>query len=336
MFIPNSTLVELTETGDYRIEWRVRLPGLPVTVFTGFSVENIDFTRPLITQECPPALISGLDGNARRYFSLCLQDVDVEVVAERRLPLEGAKNFRDIGGYYTRDGRRVKWGKVFRSGRLSDLTERDLTYFSSLDIQLICDFRREDEQMISPSRLADEDHVTVVNLPIGAGSSKSFLERIEKRQADPADMMELMNDIYLDFAENQADRYAEMFRCLLETGEGACLIHCTAGKDRTGFGTALILYALGVDPDTIMQDYLLTRRYFPIESEMRLMALKYEIPQDVYLEVMRPVFEVHPVYLQTAVRYIEEHYGSIEDYIENALGISRGMREDLMDRYLES
>lgn len=336
MFEPNSTTVELIDNGNYRIDWRTRTPGCPVTVFSGFSAEDMDFDNPLVTKTDPPALVSGLRGDSRRYFSLCARDAEMHVVAERRLPFEGTKNFRDMGGYHTRNGRRIKWGMLYRSGRLSELSETDQQYFSGLNISLICDFRREDEQVRSPSRLPKENNVTIVDLPIVAGSSKNFLERIERGKADRDDMMNVMNDIYQDFAENQAHRYAEMFRCLLENEDGASLIHCTAGKDRTGFGTALILYALGIDDDTVMQDYLLTRRYFPVETEMQLMALKYEIPADIYLEVMRPVFEVHPVYLQTALNAIEKKYGSMDNYMEQALGLTRDMRNELMEKFLET
>jgi protein-tyrosine phosphatase len=336
MFEPNSTTVELTEDGDYRIDWRTCTPGCPVTVFSGLSVENMDLDNPLLTEDTPPAVVSGLSGDSRRFFYLCAQDTDMHVVAERRLPLDGAKNFRDLGGYLTRDGRQVKWGMLYRSGRLSELTETDRQYFSGLNITRICDFRREDEQVRSPSRLPEENNVTIVDLPIEAGSSESFQERIERGKSDRDDMMGLMNKIYLDFAENQSHRYAGMFHCLLENEDGANLIHCTAGKDRTGFGTALILHALGVADDTIMKDYLLTRRYFPIETEMRLMAVKYEIPQDVYIDVMRPVFEVHPVYLQTAMDAVEEKYGGIKNYMEEGLGLTREVRHELMDKYLET
>ena len=336
MFEPNSTTVELTDDGDYLIDWRTCTPGCPVTVFSGFSAKKMDFDNPLVTKDNPPAVISGLSSDSRHFFSLCVRDSEIHVVAERRLPLDGTKNFRDMGGYPTRNGRRIKWGMLYRSGRLSDLSDTDRHYFSGLNISRICDFRREDEQVRSPSRLPEESNVKIVDLPIEAGSTESFQERIDRGKGDRDDIMGLMNNIYLDFAENQAHRYAEMFQCLLENGDGATLIHCTAGKDRTGFGTALILHALGVDDDIVMQDYLLTRRYFPIDSEMRLMAEKYEIPLDIYIDVMRPVFEVHPVYLQTAMDAVEEKYGGMKNYMEEGLGLTREVRHELMDKYLET
>lgn len=335
MFDTDATAVELMENGDYRIDWRTRVPGCPVTVFSGLAADDMDFETPLLTKSDPPAYVSGLGNDARRYFSLCVQDRDRVVVAERRLQLEGQKNFRDLGGYSTRSGRRIKWGMLYRSGRLSDLSEGDRRYLAGLNISRICDFRREDEQIHSPSRLPDNGDVKIMNLPIAAGSNESFQERIDRGTADRDDVMGLMNDIYVDLAENQAQRYADMFACLLENDDGATLIHCTAGKDRTGFGTALILYALGANDATVMQDYLLTRRYFPIDAEMRLMAMKYDIPEGIYTEVMRPVFEVHPVYLQTALDAVDEKYGGMENYMEQALGMTPEAREHLMEKFLE-
>jgi protein-tyrosine phosphatase len=256
-------------------------------------------------------------------------------VGERRLPFVGTKNLRDLGGYKTSDGRRIKWGLLYRSGRLDELTENDQEYFSKLNIGVVCDFRREDEQVRCPSRLPKNKSIDVVDLPIGAGSTKRFLDQIESRQVSDDNMMGIMEEIYLDFARNQAEPYGEMFRRLLEAENEGMLIHCTAGKDRTGFGTALILAALGVAPETIMADYLLTTRYFPIDHEMRIMAERYEIPLDYYMKIMRPVFEVHPRYLQVAFGEIEARFRTVGNYLEEALGVTPEVREELRSRLLE-
>jgi protein-tyrosine phosphatase len=335
MFEPDPAIVELQQNGEFFIQWKTKSPSQAVTIYSGLSTADFDWDRPLLTTQEEQALLSGLEADFRRYFYLQADSADAQIAAERRLPIEGAKNFRDLGGYQNKDGRRVKWGLLYRSGRLSELTDEDVRYFSRLNIGTICDFRRDDEQMRSPSRLPDDPFPTIRNLTIGAGSSKTFLERVENGKAGTADMAAAMIQIYEDFVENQADPYSEMFECLLQTNQQGVLIHCTAGKDRTGFGAALILYALGVDKETIMEDYLLTTRYFPIDYEMKLMAEKYAVPDHVDLNAMRPVFEVRREYLETAFDLIEKEYNSIDTYLDRCLNVNRDVREELMDKFLE-
>ena len=328
--------VALEENGDYVIKWRTMTPGLSVTVYSGKSVTDIDFDKPLATTSEMEVSIAGLNGCFRHYFYLRWENAEGVLAGERRLPFAGTKNFRDLGGYRAADGRRIKWGRLYRSGRLDELTEDDRCYFSNLDIGVICDFRREDEQLKSPSRLPEGNNINMVCLPIAAGSNQRFLEELESRQTSDEVMKGIMEDIYLDFARNQAKPFGEMFHHMLEVQNKGMLIHCTAGKDRTGFGTALILSALGVSRDTIMADYLLTTRYFPIDHEMQVMAQKYEIPVDFYIQTMRPVFEVRPQYLQTAFDEIERNYGTMENYMDQALGVSENMLKELRSKFLET
>ena len=327
--------VELDENGDYVIKWQTKKKSLPVTVYSGTSTSEIDFTTPLATTSDIEVSISGLNGCFRRYFYLRSETEEGVLSGERRLPFAGTRNFRDLGGYRGAEGRRIKWGALYRSGRLDELTKDDQQYFSNLNISLICDFRREDEQIRCPSRLPEGSDIHVVDLPIAAGSNQRFLEELESRQSNDDAMKSIMEDIYLDFAKNQTERYGEMFQHMLDDETEGVLIHCTAGKDRTGFGTALILAVLGASIDTIMADYLLTGQYFPIEHEMRTMAQKYEIPVDFYMQTMRPVFEVHPQYLKAAFDEIEKEYGTMDRYIREALGVTDNMQSELRAKFLE-
>lgn len=334
MFCTDATQVELQEDGDFFIQWETIPSGQPVTVYSGLSEDTIEYDKPLVTTEDSQANIPGLNRDSRRYFCLQGKNSDTHIFAERRLPFEGTRNFRDLGGYQSVGGGTIKWGLLYRSGRLSALTGEDQKYFSSLNIGLICDFRREDEQERSPSLLPKNDPVKIVDLPIGAGSSKKFLDKMASDGFAPEDMKMAMQEIYLDFVQNQAETYSEMFKCLLEVNNEASLIHCTAGKDRTGFGTAIILSALGVERQAVMQDYLLTTRYFPIDLEMKLMAEKYDIQQDIYLHAFRPVFEVHPEYLQVAFDEIEKEYKTVENYLDKALGVTQEVCKELQAKFL--
>lgn len=262
--------------------------------------------------------------------------IEVEKEKSRCLPFEGAVNFRDMGGYENKEGRRVKWGKLYRSGHLAELTDKDLAYFKTLNIRLVCDFRRKDEQDLEPNRLPQSGETQTVNVPIHTGSSQSFLENIQTGRTGRKDMMAVMHGIYTKYVNDHADAFAEMFRHILAAEDGAVLIHCTAGKDRTGFGSALILSALGVEKELVFQDYLLSLKCFPIERALERVVRKYTVPEVVRFdaEIMRPVYEVHPDYMNTAFDLIENQFGSVTGFLEKRLGVTEDMRGRLKDRYL--
>jgi protein-tyrosine phosphatase len=252
----------------------------------------------------------------------------------RCLPLQGTPNFRDLGGYLTADNRRVKWGYLFRSGQLSNLSESDRDVLAELGLDVVCDFRRTEEQQRDPSVLP-EPVPRVVSLPIAPGSNGSFLEEAGSRwDTDRRVMFDFMVEINRDFAIRQGETYACMFDLLLQGEDTRMLVHCAAGKDRTGFAAAVILLALGVSRGTVMEDYLLTAHYFHPSREIQRLREKYGM-QELDAEALLPVLEVHPEYLQAAFDAIDAEYASVEDYLEKHLGVDAGAREILRQRYLD-
>jgi protein-tyrosine phosphatase len=251
----------------------------------------------------------------------------------RCLPLEGTPNFRDMGGYVTADGRRVKWGYLFRSGQLSTLSAADLAQLGELGLDVVCDFRRSEEQQRDPSRLP-EPGPRVVSLPIIPGSNASFLEEAgAHRDTDRQTMLDFMVDINRDFAVGQGQTYGAMFDLLLEGDDTRMLVHCAAGKDRTGFAAAIILLALGVSRDTVMEDYLLSAHYFHPSREMERLRNKYSM-EAMDAEALLPVLEVRPEYLQAAFDAIDAEFASLDDYLHRHLGVSETGRERLRSLYL--
>ena len=251
----------------------------------------------------------------------------------RCLPLQGTPNFRDMGGYTGADGRSVKWGYLFRSGQLSTLSPSDRDLLGELGLHLVCDFRRVEEQARDPS-LLPVPGPQVVSLPIAPGSNGSFLEEAGSSGAvDRRAMFGFMVDINRDFAVQQVETYASMFELLLESEDTRMLVHCAAGKDRTGFAAAIILLALGVSRATVMEDYLLTAQYFHPQREIERLREKYGM-EDLDTEAIMPVLEVHPEYLQAGFDAIDAEFASLEDYLDQALGVDEGKREVLRQRYL--
>ena len=189
--------------------------------------------------------MSGLEPASRHYFRLRDQHGTEVLAAERKLGMQGTPNFRDFGGYPTVDGRWVKWGFLFRSGQLSSLSDQDVELLASLKLDLVCDFRRLEEQENDPSRLPANNPPRIASLPIIPGSNSRFFEQAEGQMGDRQAMFDFMLEINRDFAEAQTEAYARMFREILEVEDARFLVHCAAGKDRTGFAAAIILIGAG-------------------------------------------------------------------------------------------
>ncbi len=281
-----------------------------------------------------PVKVTGLARDSQHRFRVDDQRGNQVVAGERRLGFQGAPNFRDFGGYVTEDGRRVRWGFLYRSGQLSTLSDEDLALLASLELDLVCDFRRVEEQLNDPNRLPAQNTPRTVSLPIEPGSNARFFEEAEQGWTGRDPMFNFMVHINHDFAESQSETYARMFREILATDQARFLVHCAAGKDRTGFAVAIILLALGVPRDTVMRDYMLTRQFFIPAHELTRIRGKYDM-QHVEEEAILPMLEVHEVYLQRALETIDELHGSVDRYLSEAMGLSEADLEELRRRYLD-
>ena len=197
----------------------------------------------------------------------------------------------------------MRWGYLYRSGQLSGLTERDLALLAYLQLDLLCDFRREEEQSASPNRLPRERAPRVASLPITPGSNDAAFANGQLDRGGRQPMFNFMVDINRDFVEAQSPMYRRMFAEILAEDDARFLVHCAAGKDRTGFAAAIILMALGVSVDQVMADYLLTRRFFDPRQEIDRLRIKYGF-QSVEDEAIMPMLEVHEAYLQRALQAI--------------------------------
>ena len=194
----------------------------------------------------------------RPYFLLTESSGRQTRVAERLLPLEGGRNFRDLGGYRGAGGRQVRWGKIYRSGVMSSLTSADFDYLSALGIKVICDLRSPQERAGEPSPYSANGKAKVVTFDYDMGRSMAKLAGATTR----AQAVEVFAEAYGVFLETLTPNYTDLF-ARLSANEGPLTLNCSAGKDRTGLGSALILSVLGVPRETIIADYALTQVYVP-------------------------------------------------------------------------
>jgi protein-tyrosine phosphatase len=340
MFDLSACHLERTAGGDYLLHWKAPADVSRVAVYLSDSPEpfyrEAGLGQPLLYATASPVHIANPDPAVRHYFCLESERGELAILAERQLPLEGSPNFRDLGGYETFDGRRLKWGRLYRSGTLSRLTDTDLHRLRRLGLTLVCDFRNELEQALEPSRLHADRGVKRASLPVTPGSLQGFIDSLHRGVIQVDDASRLMQAINREFVSGQLPRYAEMFRLLL-LEEQAVLIHCASGKDRTGFGAALILDVLGVDEDQIIEDYLLTNRYLPVEEEAERLsqAVRDQAGQKLPGHVLRPLLELRPEYLAACFEEIRGRFASKEHFFETALDLDAEKLALLRKRYLQ-
>jgi len=298
MLISDAVHIWRESDGDYHLEWQVTKPGTRVTV----EPLAADGQLQLHYREAsaPGARLAGLPPARRHFFRLRDEHGNEVLATERRLGMAGAPNFRDFGGYRTAAGQQVKWGYLFRSGQLSRLSPQDIELVASLELDLVFDFRRVEEQESDLSRLPATPCPRVVSVPIIPGSNSRFFEEAGQQSDKPDAMFEFMLEINRDFAGPQAVTYSRMFTEILAQPDARFLVHCAAGKDRTGFAAAIILLALGVPRDVVMRDYLLTARFFRPERELERLRIKYAL-EHMASEAIMPMLEVHEDYLAVAL-----------------------------------
>lgn len=338
-FHTHACRVERMPDQDYLLLWNGAGPDTSVAVYIAESPDQFYHgtasSQPVIHSREHEIKVPNPDVSVRHYFYLHSEGGDSIMLAERKLHLLGSPNFRDLGGYESSDGRRLRWGRLFRSGKLSALSVEDIAAVSRLGLTLVCDFRQQQEQLLEPSRWG-EGHVAVSHgLSISPGSSESFMANLLNGIIDLENSASFMETMNRDFVINHLHQYARMFELLLEA-EHKVLIHCAAGKDRTGFAAALILDALGVPEEAIIEDYLLTNLSFPVDEELERLSKAFtdRSGKSVPEKIMRPLLEVHPDYIKACFHEIDQRYDSRQDFYQTALGLDEEKIEILRGRYL--
>ena len=222
----------------------------------------------------------------------------------RVLPIEGAYNVRDLGGYCAAGNKTVKWKTVFRSGDLNNLTEKDLEYFSTIPVKTFIDFRDSSEIQEAPDRIP-ASLIHQISIPIETGNVIDF----QKITPESTPTLLIEGNRYL-VSHNQ-EQYRCFFQILMDSGNAPLLFHCSAGKDRAGFGAALFLSSLGVDRETIIQDYLFTNDCL----RDKYAALVESIP------FIAPLMEARREYIQAAFDEIDTEYAGMTHFLTRNLNV---------------
>lgn len=233
---------------------------------------------------------------------------------QRLLPLEGTANFRDLGGYRTSDGATVAWQKVFRADSLAELTPRDHETWRALNIRTVIDLRVDTERKRAPDNLPeDHDHDVLALGFVPTGTRKMLADIRARKLTDCAAINAEVTNHYRLFPIDHAGVYRTILEQLVRPAGLPLVVHCTSGKDRTGFAAAIILLALGVDLDTVMEDYLLTNTY--------RREISHLLDLDIADDVMKTLTSAQPDYLMASIGSMRKEGGSIDGYMRHVMGI---------------
>lgn len=251
------------------------------------------------------------------------------------------RNFRELGGYETVSGKKIKMHKLLRTGNLADLSPFDKQFLTDYGVKYDIDFRSEEEVQRQPDRVPDG--VEYIYDPVFSedltNSSKSITD-VTKQAHDDADFgFNHMHYAYEDMIESDSaqNAYRKFFEVLLKNdvdGESV-IFHCTAGKDRTGFGAWLVLSALGVPFSTIKKDYLLTNITTKDFIDSITEHARQKGHNENVVQSIRDIQSVRPEYFDHAIKVLNDEYGGINNYLRDVMKLSSVDIMKLRDIYLE-
>jgi len=225
---------------------------------------------------------------------------------ERRVPFEGIQNFRDLGGYPAGDGAWVRWGQVFRADALHKLTEADLEAYARLGVHTVFDLRGDAERDEFPGPF-ESIHLPIIGRPEYAAA------QLPERDLTTADGEGMLRDLYVGALTHSAAKFRILLTALADAERLPVVFHCHGGKDRTGIAAAVFLLALGVDRETVLDDYELTRRYRKTEHQQDSLAKM--LAAGVTPEAAAGALGAPRWAMAAAIDAIDERYGGIDAYL---------------------
>ncbi|MFG2820803.1 tyrosine-protein phosphatase [Kitasatospora sp. NPDC048365] len=309
--------------GSFTLAWSAT-GARKVTVYASTDRDHLTGRVPVARGGASATVtVSGLAAADRWYFRLVPDRGEELTVADRSLHLASAPNFRDAGGYRTADGHWVRLGEVYRSDDLSRLTDEDLAKLRRLGIRTVVDLRTPAERQAAPDRVPAGATVVEANV-LGVQDTGAF----NVTSPAAAEQAMIAAERTMVSADSARAAYRSLFAAVGE--RGAVVLHCTAGKDRTGWGAAALLTALGVDRATVEADYLASNTY-RAEANAALLA---KLPP-AYQAVYKPLLDVRPAYLAAGYQEVQDRFGGFDAYLTDGLGLDRHELRQLRRSLLE-
>ena len=282
-------------------------------------------------------VIKDPNSSIRNLFIIRSEGYHSEIIGEVLIPLKGAHNFRDIGGYKSEDGRRVRWNCFFRSDKLNTLTKEDINFLEDIGIKTILDLRSKHE--IKGNRdpyIKGARYINISAMPALNSADDNFdmLHAFYEHFNDSDDdIKEFLMEGYRGMVFNNS-AFKKLVDALVKEEAVPIIFHCTSGKDRTGFAAAIILSILGVPPETIMEDYLLSNVYRKAINDKIIEAVNGDGNNKRKVEILKIVLSVQKELLEECFNLIDKKYGGMDVYLEKEFGLTKNKRKELKNIYL--
>jgi protein-tyrosine phosphatase len=265
----------------------------------------------------------------RSYFKLVFNNKVSTVTAERSISMQELFNFRDLGGYYNEHGKQVRWGKIYRSSTLAYATFQDAIGLKNLGIQTVFDLRTDWERYQAPSRYIAPQ---MINLPLRGNPTNVFLSRILSGRMRAGDVRLYEQDKFAFMLDNNSEYFTQMFDLLLDEKNYPVLFCCSWGNDRNAVTSALILAALGIDLDQIIDDYMTTNQLTNVNLQIPDFDV-FSQAEDIQ-QTLTALVRVHRGTIIYSFDRIINDFGTLDNYFDKELNLTPAKREKLKEMFL--
>lgn len=332
MALLKNVVIERNENDELVLRWQVGKPDTKILIYRGDSVDSIDRTEPIAQTTDSSVIFTDLDPLVRHYFEVVPEGEarGGRIVAERFLRFKGVRNFRDLGGYRTESNQTVRWGVLYRSGNLSHATDVDFDYLSSLKIKTVFDLRSTYESQAAPSKLPKTLGINVVELQMLNAKMMQLYEtgqRMRTGELLDIDAEELIIEMFRSYVADFAPQCGKLLQMLSDPRNVPALWHCSMGKDRTGFISAIVLRTLGIPIQTVVNDYLLSNQDIT-DADQKAME------STLGSAIGRALLETRQGHLEATFEVINQEYGSIDEFISRGMGVEASIRNKIRSMFL--
>ncbi|MCC8153854.1 MAG: tyrosine-protein phosphatase [Tannerellaceae bacterium] len=313
--------------GNYILKWETDPPMEGVMkLYVSDNPEKFNKNRPVgyvnINENVTKYVTS--DNITRQYFMLTFNDKYPHIVSSRSVIMDNVENLRDLGGYPGGNDHTTRWGKIYRSGALYDLTVLDSVRMERLGIKTIIDLRTEEEVFKAP---IGYKNASVIHIPVTLGNFNDIYKRLIQGRVRKGDGMLFMQDLYLQYVTENSEQFAKAMEVFLDKENYPILFNCTYGKDGAGFLAAMILAALDVPEETIYRDYIISNNYVNIR---RMEEFARTLNSDAQ-ETITVMLMAHETLIDLVFRKIKKDYGSVDKYLSKELNLTDRKRNQLKD-----
>lgn len=324
-----TVMCEQDHGGNYILKWELypEIDNTPVEIYISDN-DSVFPSSPGLTVNSNDYFAS-IENHSnmvekRKYFRIKVAGILSDVVSNRFFEMDSIQNFRDIGGYVTSDNKRVRWGKIFRSGSFFRMTSHDSLEINSLGIKTVFDLRSED---IRKKTFEKFSNVKNIRIPIAYNGYSSISQKVMEGHFLRGDAIIYTQDTYRDMINNFAGQYADFFDYLCDENNYPVVFHCYLGKDQSGLATFFLLRALDVPMDIIEDDYMASDMVIDRTKLVRNADSLSESRQEAFTMLSRTDIS----YLRYGISCIREKSGSVEEYMLHELKLTPEKRKKLKD-----